>query len=101
MNNALPKELNSNEISEVLREGLALHKQGYLSQAKAFYKKALCIDSKDSRALFLMGVIACDQGDYEISIELINNSLLVNPVNFEGYIIIIKLKCGNPGSSLP
>jgi tetratricopeptide (TPR) repeat protein len=86
MNNALPKELNSNEISEVLREGLALHKQGYISQAKAFYEKALCLDSKDSRALFLMGVIACDQGDYEISIEFINNSLIVNPVNFEGYL---------------
>ena len=102
MSNTLPNELDSTEIYGALRDGLALHKQGHLTQAMVFYKKALCVDSNDSRALFLMGVIAYDQGEYELSIELINDSLKVNPVNFEGYLYLSnsQLKFGQVAEAL-
>lgn len=73
------------QVEDLFAQGSALHQQGKLAQAQAFYKKVLNIQPKHFDALHMSGVVACQQGKYQLGCELISKAIHVNQNNAIAY----------------
>ncbi len=62
-----------------LQEGLALHRQGRLAEAKLIYERVLQQDPGNFNALNLLGAIALDSRAFENAADLIRRAIAVNP----------------------
>ncbi|MDG4550141.1 MAG: tetratricopeptide repeat protein [Candidatus Contendobacter sp.] len=71
----------STQVQQLFAQGLALHQQGRLVQAQAFYKKVLNIQPRHFDALHMSGVIACQLDKYQLGYELISKAIQINPNN--------------------
>jgi predicted O-linked N-acetylglucosamine transferase (SPINDLY family) len=67
-----------------LRDAIALHQQGKLSQAAVIYRQFLEIDPRNADALHLLGVIAHQTGHHQGAIDMIGLAIDINP-NVESY----------------
>ena len=67
------------QLQTLFEQGLALHQQGRLPEAKAIYQQILQQQSHHFDALHLQGVIAYQQGQYTSAITLIQQALTHNP----------------------
>jgi len=63
------------------QQGLALHQQGRLAQARQAYQRALDMQPEHHDALHLLGVIAYQSGDFSRAVELIGRAIELNPAN--------------------
>ncbi len=62
-------------------EGLALHQQGQLDRAQAFYKQALTLQGDHHEALHLLGLAAAQSGNHARALDLISQSIAIHPDN--------------------
>jgi predicted O-linked N-acetylglucosamine transferase (SPINDLY family) len=60
---------------------VALHRDGRIHEARAFYEKALHLQPRHFGALHLMGAIALQESDPRTAAELIGRALLIQPHN--------------------
>ncbi len=68
-----------------LNEGLALHQQGQLAQAKAIYEQVLGVQPSHFDALHLLGVISYQTGESQRALDLIGKAIAVNPREAAAY----------------
>jgi len=61
-----------------INEAIALHQQGELGKAELIYRKIIGIDPRDSDATHLLGVVAMQKGDFQVSVELITQAIGIN-----------------------
>ena len=73
------------QVEDLFARGVALHQQGKLVQAQAFYRKVLNIQPRHFDAIHMSGVIACQQGKYQLGYELISKAIAINPNNAIAY----------------
>ena len=67
-----------------LEDAIALHQQGLLGQAEVIYRQLLEIEPRNADALHLLGVIACQTGSHQSSVDMIDQAIAINP-NVESY----------------
>jgi predicted O-linked N-acetylglucosamine transferase (SPINDLY family) len=69
-------------INNLLEQGIFLHKKNSLDEAKKIYKEIIEIEKDNFQAIHLLGVIFCQQKDYNQGIQLIEKSLKINNKNY-------------------
>lgn len=69
----------SAETKDLLKEAIALHRDGDLTNSERLYTKILEIDPHQTDALQLLGVIAAQLGNTNLAIERVNRSIAINP----------------------
>jgi predicted O-linked N-acetylglucosamine transferase (SPINDLY family) len=68
-------------VDALLQEGLALHGQMQLDAARSRYQQALQLQPENSRARYLLGVIALQSRQPQLALELIGTALKLDPRN--------------------
>ncbi len=68
-----------NALNHLIQQGLALHNQGNLAQAKEIYEAILKKQPKHFDALNLLGSIAAQTRNFGAAVELIGKALKINP----------------------
>jgi len=75
-----PISINSSpQLCKWLSEGLILHENGNLTEAKVFYKKILEIKPDHCETLQLIGTIETQTGNYAKAVEALTNALEIVP----------------------
>src|SRR5436853_555461 len=67
------------EIQSWVSQGVALHRQGRLAEAKAIYEAILQQDAKHFDGLNLLGTVALQSGDFGTAVDLIGRAITQNP----------------------
>ena len=75
----------NNLVQEALNIAVKNHSTGNITIAKNLYEQILKIDSENVIALHLMGVIAYQSGQNDLSIKLISKALVIKPNYCEAY----------------
>jgi tetratricopeptide (TPR) repeat protein len=65
--------------AQLLQQGLFHHRQGQLSIAMERYVEVLRNDPQNADALYYVGVIACQEGQYKQGVELARRAIAVGP----------------------
>jgi tetratricopeptide (TPR) repeat protein len=65
--------------NSILQSAIAKHKQGQLIEAQELYKKILEIEPKNADVMHLLGVIAYQNGNYQVAVEMIGKAIEVMP----------------------
>ena len=73
------------EVVALFKQGLALHQQGQLAQAKQIYEQVLAKHPSHFDALHLSGVIAAQSKNPTLALELIGKAIEINPKSPEAY----------------
>jgi len=73
------KQSQTQGLVEMYQQGVALHRQGRLAQAKALYEQVLAKQPQHSGALHLLGVIAAQSRNPAMAVELIGKAIEINP----------------------
>ena len=74
-------------VSALFSQGLALHQQGQLTQAKLVYEQVLSKQPQHLDALYLSGVIAAQSKNPTLAVELIGKAIAVRPDYAEAHAI--------------
>ena len=86
----------SQDINQLLQQGLVLHQQGLFSEAHAIYEKILKIQPQHFDALQLLGTIAIQAKNYEECVNLLTKALEVKtnyaPAHYNLGIALHELK---------
>jgi len=72
------KETGSIRLSNILNTALQHHRTGSLEKAEAIYRQILQDFPNQADAWHLMGLIAFQRGDLDLSLELINKAITIN-----------------------
>lgn len=83
MKKKFPKPSITNENK--LQQAIGFHQQGQLEQAVALYQAILKTQSQHADALHFLGVIAAQRGQTQVAIDLISQSININPNNSAAY----------------
>jgi len=67
--------------SELLKQGLELHKLGQIDKAKAFYEQILKFEPNHFDAIQLLGAIATQTKQWQVALELFSKASQINPFN--------------------
>ena len=68
-------------LAALFQQGLSLHQQGQLEQARLAYERMLALHPGHADAMHMLGVIAMQATNYALAVELISVSVQANPVN--------------------
>ena len=71
--------LQNPETASLIRDGLALHRQGRFNEAGVIYKQVLAIDQNNFDALQLMGTLCAQNKNLENAIAFLDSALKINP----------------------
>src|ERR1700692_1611326 len=74
--------------SDLLQEGLALHRRGAVDQAAARYAEVLRADPANADALYYLALISCQHGRFEEGAELARKSLASDPKLARSHVIL-------------
>lgn len=77
-----------NDIAQMLRNAIAYHQVGRLSEAEAIYRQILQLSPRHSDSLHLLGMIAYQSGNYEIATDLIQQAITAEPKNPAHYNLL-------------
>jgi protein O-GlcNAc transferase len=69
------------EILGRVREAVALHRQGQLTEAERRYREVLAQVPDQSDALHFLGVLEAQQGRYESALQLMDRAIAASPRN--------------------
>ena len=86
------EEQAKHRLSVLFQQGLALHRQGRLQEAKAQYEAILGEDPLHFEALNLLGTIAGQSGDFATAVAMIGRAIAINPQHAAA--------CNNHGNAL-
>ena len=67
------------QVAALFAQGLALHQQGQLTQAKLIYEQVLAKQPQHFDALYLLGVIAVQSNNPTVAVELIGRAIAIRP----------------------
>jgi tetratricopeptide (TPR) repeat protein len=67
------------QLSKLIQQGLALHLEGELSEARKLYEQVLEFQPNHFDALQLLGTIAGQTKDFQKALELLSKALVINP----------------------
>lgn len=70
--------MNDQQLTQKIKEAIALHQQGELAKAKECYHAILLHFPQHFTSLHMLGVIAAQQQDFQKAIQLIREALQVN-----------------------
>jgi len=73
------------QVAALFAEGLALHQQGQLTQAKLIYEQVLAKQPQHFDALHLLGAIAAQSNNPTLAVDLIGRAIEINPNNAAAY----------------
>ena len=76
---------SQSEVTALFMQGIALHQQGQLAQAKLIYTQVLSKQPGHYDALHLSGVIAAQNNNPTLAVELIGKAIEINPMSAEAY----------------
>jgi protein O-GlcNAc transferase len=74
--------------SDLLQEGLALHRRGAVGEAAARYAEVLRADPANADALYYLALISCQHGSFEEGAELARKSLASDPNQARNHVIL-------------
>ena len=74
--------------SDLLQEGLALHRRGAVDEAAARYADVLRADPANADALYYLALISCQHGRFEEGAELARKSLASDPKQARSHVIM-------------
>jgi predicted TPR repeat methyltransferase len=74
-------DATSASVTALLREAVGLHQQGRLQQAQVLYRRVLQMAPRQFDALHLLGVIAKQQGEAVLAVQLISDAIRVDPAH--------------------
>ena len=74
--------------SDLLQEGLALHRRGAVDEAAARYAEVLRADPANADALYYLALISCQHGRFEEGAELARKSLDSDPKQARSHVIL-------------
>jgi protein O-GlcNAc transferase len=74
--------------SDLLQQGLALHRRGAVDEAAARYAEVLRTDPANADALYYLALISCQHGRFEEGAELARKSLAGEPKQARGHVIL-------------
>jgi protein O-GlcNAc transferase len=75
----------SAKIDDLIQQALALHQQGRLGDATRLYETILRQNPRHFDALNLLGVIACQHGNFAVAVQRLGQALKVNPAYAPGH----------------
>jgi predicted O-linked N-acetylglucosamine transferase (SPINDLY family) len=75
-------------VSDLLQEGLALHRRGAVDEAAARYADVLRVDPANADALYYLALISCQHGGFEEGAELARKSLASDPKQARSHVIL-------------
>lgn len=67
------------QLTQWLQQGIGLHQQGQLSQAKEVYERILALQPEHFDSLHMLGVIAYQTGNLALAADLIGKAIQINP----------------------
>jgi len=73
-------------LAALFQQGLILHQQGQLEQAKAAYERILRAQPGQADAMHMLGVIALQLQNYPVAAELIRLAVQANPLNASAHL---------------
>ena len=73
------------QVAALFKQGLHLHQQGQLAQARQIYEQVLAKQPTHFDALHLSGVIAAQSKNPTLALELIGKAIEINPKNAATY----------------
>jgi protein O-GlcNAc transferase len=74
--------------SDLLQEGLALHRRGAVDEAAARYAEVLRADPANADALYYLALISCQHGRFEEGAALARKSLAGDPKQARSHVIL-------------
>jgi len=74
--------------SDLLQEGLALHRRGAVDEAAVRYAEVLRADPANADALYYLALISCQHGRFEEGAELARKSLANDPKQARSHVIL-------------
>src|ERR1700688_1475706 len=74
--------------SDLLQQGLALHRRGAVGEAAARYGEVLRADPANADALYYLALISCQHGRFEEGAELARKSLDSDPKQARSHVIL-------------
>src|SRR5580704_5262352 len=77
---------NPEQQTETLQGAMALHQQGRLTEARGLYERILSLNSSDSQAMSLLGVLLMQAGEAAAAAECFANALTFRPNDSALYI---------------
>ena len=75
-------------VSDLLQEGLALHRRGAVNEAAARYRDVLRVDPANADALYYLALISCQYGHFEEGAGLARKSLASDPKQARSHVIL-------------
>jgi protein O-GlcNAc transferase len=72
-------------VAKLFQQGISLHRQGQLTQAKNFYEQVLAKQPKHFDALNMLGVIASQANNHALAAELMGKAIEINPNSASAY----------------
>jgi tetratricopeptide (TPR) repeat protein len=67
------------QITELFKQGRALHQQGKLAQAKVIYEQVIAKHPEHADALHLLGLTAAQSKNAVLAVELMSKAIKINP----------------------
>jgi protein O-GlcNAc transferase len=74
--------------SDLLQEGLALHRRGAVDEAAVRYAEVLRADPANADALYYLALISCQHGRFDEGAELARKSLASDPKQARSHVIL-------------
>ena len=72
-------------MSEPLKKAIMFHKQGRLNEAETHYLEALTENFDDMDALYLLGTVKMQNGQYGLAANLLKQALMLKSDHFEAW----------------
>jgi tetratricopeptide (TPR) repeat protein len=66
-------------VPQQIETALAFHASGQLDEAEKIYREVLTCDPNNADALHLIGVMACERGNYDEAVNALQRALAVRP----------------------
>ena len=74
--------LNKDNVETIIKAGFDYHQNDKLDDAENLYREALKLDTNNSEAYNLMGVLKLQKGEPELAIEYILKAISINPTDY-------------------
>lgn len=85
---AQPVNLKNKQVDILFQKGVDCHMKGQLAKAKASYEQVLIKDPKHFNTLHTLGLLALQNNEPAIAVELLNKAIEINVSNADPFLNI-------------